>query len=57
MIQLDGGLEDPGKKMRNSFNWIMKAIREARGTCLLYLSIHRTKLRGVALKFVIKSVL
>ncbi|KAH9825268.1 hypothetical protein DFH28DRAFT_1077640 [Melampsora americana] len=31
MIQLDGGLEDPGKKMRNSFNWIMKAIREARG--------------------------
>ncbi|CAH7674344.1 ras guanine nucleotide exchange factor domain-containing protein [Phakopsora pachyrhizi] len=31
MIQLDGGVEDVGKKMRNSFNWIMKAIKEARG--------------------------
>jgi hypothetical protein len=31
MIQLDGGLEDPGKKMRNSFNWMVKAIKEARG--------------------------
>ncbi|MBW0490071.1 hypothetical protein O181_029786 [Austropuccinia psidii MF-1] len=31
MIQLDGGLEDSGKKMRNSFNWIMKAIKEANG--------------------------
>ncbi|KNZ61868.1 hypothetical protein VP01_1348g6 [Puccinia sorghi] len=31
MIQLDGGLDDPSKKMRNSFNWIVKAIKEARG--------------------------
>jgi hypothetical protein len=40
MIQLDGGLEDPGKKMRNSFNWIVKAIKEARGNnLLLFLSL------------------
>lgn len=31
MIQLDGGLDDPSRKMRNSFNWIIKAIKEARG--------------------------
>ncbi|KAG0150260.1 hypothetical protein CROQUDRAFT_88295 [Cronartium quercuum f. sp. fusiforme G11] len=38
MIQLDGGLEDAGKKMRNSFNWLMKAIREARGESRSYSS-------------------
>ncbi|KAA1090961.1 hypothetical protein PGT21_019193 [Puccinia graminis f. sp. tritici] len=46
MIQLDGGLEDPGKKMRNSFNWIVKAIKEARGERRSYSSASSTNILG-----------
>jgi len=44
MIQLDGGLDDPSKKMRNSFNWIVKAIKEARGEHRPYSSASSTNI-------------
>ncbi|KAI9608506.1 hypothetical protein H4Q26_004689 [Puccinia striiformis f. sp. tritici PST-130] len=44
MIQLDGGLDDPNKKMRNSFNWIVKTIKEARGEHRSYSSASSTNI-------------
>ncbi|WAQ83192.1 hypothetical protein PtA15_3A561 [Puccinia triticina] len=46
MIQLDGGTDDPGKKMRNSFNWIVKAIKEARGEHRSYSRASSTNILG-----------
>lgn len=31
IVALDGGIEDAGKKMKNSFNWMIRTIMDNRG--------------------------
>lgn len=35
IVALDGGVEDPRKKMKESFNWVIRQIMSNRGTCAL----------------------
>ncbi|BGP12723.1 hypothetical protein JCM10213_008861 [Rhodosporidiobolus nylandii] len=35
VVQLDGGLEDPKRKTRECFNWMIRQIMENRGECII----------------------
>lgn len=41
-VQLDGGIEDEGRKMRNSFHWIVRAILMAKGALSQFMSWWRS---------------
>lgn len=32
LVMLDGGIEDPGRKAKNSLQWILRKVLDARST-------------------------
>ena len=39
LVQLDGGLEDASKKMKNSFRWLIHSVVKARGDYIMLSSL------------------